>query len=63
MYKELGGAVSNLDRVSSLLDSNGYAIAIQVGFGLGSAGGLPVNPQVLLNEILAQGTPSHQEGR
>ncbi|MCQ4079209.1 MlaD family protein [Streptomyces sp. RB6PN25] len=63
MYKELAGAVANLDKTSSLLDANGYAIAIQVGFGLGSAGGLPVNPQVLLDHIIGQSAPNPQEGR
>jgi phospholipid/cholesterol/gamma-HCH transport system substrate-binding protein len=63
MYEELGGAVSNLDRVSSLLDPNGYAIAIQVGFGLGSVAGLPVNPQVLFNHIIGQSAPNPQGGR
>lgn len=63
MYKEAAGAVANLNEVSSLLDSNGYAIAIQVGFGLGSAGGFPVNPQVILDHILSQSRPAPREGR
>lgn len=63
MYKEAGGMVSNLDEVSSLMDSNGYAIAIQVGFGLGSAGGFPVNPQVILDHILSQSASTPREGR
>lgn len=63
MYKEAGGMVSNLDEVSSLMDSNGYAIAIQVGFNLGSAGGFPVNPQVILNHIISESASNPQEGR
>jgi phospholipid/cholesterol/gamma-HCH transport system substrate-binding protein len=62
MYKELAGAVTNLDKASSLFDPNGYAIAIQAGFGVGTLGGLPVNPQVFLDQILNQGK-QNQGGR
>ncbi|HJQ47068.1 MAG TPA: MlaD family protein [Amycolatopsis sp.] len=63
MYQEIAGAVANLDKVSSLFDANGSAIAIQVGFGLGSAGGLPVNLQHFLDQLNQQIQRNHQEGR
>jgi len=52
LYQDVAAFASNLDRVSSLFDNNGYLISIEVGFGLGSAGGLPVNGQALMNQFL-----------
>jgi phospholipid/cholesterol/gamma-HCH transport system substrate-binding protein len=63
MYEEIGGAVANLDKTASLFDPNGHAIAIQVGFGLGTAGGLPVNLQYFLDQLQQQMQRNQQEGR
>ncbi|MGW6356374.1 MlaD family protein [Streptomyces sp. NPDC055092] len=64
MYVELAGAVTNLNKTASFLDPNGYAIAIQLGFGLGTAGGLPVSPEALLDALTgAQTKNSPQEER
>lgn len=63
MYQEIGGAVTNLDKTSSLFDPNGHAIAIQVGFGLGTAGGLPVNLQHFLDQLQQQIHLNQQGGR
>ncbi|GAB2988376.1 MlaD family protein [Amycolatopsis acidiphila] len=63
MYKEIAGAVTNLDKTGSLFDPNGHAIAIQVGFGLGTAGGLPVNLQNFLDRLEQQIQRNQQEGR
>ncbi|AJE87258.1 Mammalian cell entry related domain protein [Streptomyces albus] len=64
MYVEAAGAITNLNKVSSFLDPNGYAISIQLGFGLGTAGGLPVSPEALLDALTGPQTKnSPQEDR
>ncbi|MEU0466077.1 MULTISPECIES: MlaD family protein [Amycolatopsis] len=63
MYQEIAGAVANLDKTASLFDPNGHAIAIQVGFGLGTAGGLPINLQHFLDQLDQQIQRNQREGR
>lgn len=63
MFQDVTGAVANLDKASSLMDKNGNAIAIQVGFGLGSVGNLPVNPQTFFDQLTRTIQRNQQEGR
>jgi phospholipid/cholesterol/gamma-HCH transport system substrate-binding protein len=43
LYEEVGYAAATLDRTSSMVDSNGHAIAFEPGIGAGSIGGLPIS--------------------
>ena len=43
MYEETTFALVNLDRATSMADSNGHAIAFQPGAGAASVAGLPIS--------------------